>query len=137
MYSDENLNILYEGNKCKKNHNLKWTGGDYVNDFHLNCAECENNSFNKSYYEIRWVCNECNEYYCQRCRPILKYFQCPNNHLFVLNIDKFIYLSYTCDSCFETKDDIQNIFIDKICNVTFCRNCIPDKEAFIYHVRED
>lgn len=139
MYSDENLNILYEDYKCKSNHYLQWTGADYISTSYLVCQDCKQTCLNDPNRAIRWHCSKCNEYFCQKCRPISMYFQCPNYHTFTINnaSANLNYSNFTCDRCYAVDSDVKNIFIDKICNVTFCKNCVSDKESFIYYVRED
>jgi len=41
MYTDENLNFLYEENKCKNNHDLKWTGQLFLDTHNISCSACK------------------------------------------------------------------------------------------------
>ena len=140
MYSDENLTILYENYKCKKNHDLKWTGATHINS-EFACTLCneKSNLLFDDVCAIRWECSKCNEFYCQKCLPISKYYKCPNYHSYNANdaSNNINYSSFTCDFCSKKDYDLKNIYMDKTCNVTFCKNCIADKDSFIYFVRED
>ena len=108
---------------CKKNHNLKWTGGQYVFSSDLTCDKCGKPSSLK--HPIRWKCSECNVYFCSKCYELILDKICPQKHRYKFTKDGLSEVSerYTCDQCYEYLPSKDSVLYDKDCNITLCPKC--------------
>ena len=111
---------------CNKEHKLKWTGQTYVFQT-INCAKCGLNQTNGNI--IRWKCDDCENYFCCKCLPIIVNSKCPSGHQLLYNNKtnaEIFFNSYTCDRCYKNFSISDGVYLDKECNYTICKNCYED-----------
>ena len=118
---------IYEENYfCKKGHNIKWKGKEYIFSSQLICEKCGQKSELKN--PIRWNCSICNTYYCTKCYDIITDKICPIKHKFKFHKQSYVdeASNYTCDKCSQRFSHNLGVIFDKECNITICPNCYCD-----------
>jgi len=122
----------YEFYSCDLGHSLLWCGNN-LNSTNK-CKTCKKNYSDNKQSVIRWKCNTCNHHYCQACIKILKCRRCPVNHEYKkTNVKKYSY--FVCDICLNHVENSKSVWMDDICNLGFCEECIGDSENlddFVY-----
>ena len=126
LKSDIIGNIYKDNYRCKKDHNVKWSGSKYVFSNELSCDKCGKVSELKN--PIRWYCSECNTYFCSLCYILIADKLCPVKHKYKFIKEGSFELSanYTCDKCYESLPTKEGVLYDKECNITLCPNCFYD-----------
>ena len=115
----------YEFYTCDYGHCLQWCGDNLKSS--NKCCKCKKNYFDNEYSVIRWRCILCRYEYCQGCTKILKCKRCPINHEYKISCVKK-YCTLVCDICFSKVTNIEKAWMDEICNISFCKDCVGDME---------
>ena len=116
---------IYRTYKCSNNHSLQWTGKDQIYSSNA-CYLCNSSSNIES--PIRWSCEKCLQYYCNKCYPTFASDHCPClKHKMTLTFNPSIggtYIdNFTCDMCFKNFQTTEGMWIDIDCDYTMCQNC--------------
>ena len=77
---------------------------------------------------IRWSCDKCSQYYCNKCYPTFASDYCPClKHKMTLTFNPSfggVYMNnFTCDMCFKEFQTTEGLWIDFDCNYSLCQNC--------------
>ena len=125
----DNNNNEYKNYKCNCNENstvLKWTCSDKIYDYDL-CKKCKLNFNLNTKCVIRWQCPICNGFYCSNCFKLLVNNFCPLNHELLCREEMNHEGENTvvCDICARTITGVEDDFLDEVCDMIFCKNCVP------------
>ena len=116
-----NHNNPYEFYSCNYGHSLQWCGNNLYTS--TKCCTCKKNYLDNQKSVIRWRCKTCITEYCQACIKILKCKRCPVNHEYKRGSIKK-YSCFVCDICLCKVSNLESIWMDEICNLGFCTECI-------------
>lgn len=115
----------YESYTCDYGHSLQWFGNNLYSA--EKCFTCKNNYNTNKKSVIRWNCKTCKLFFCQSCIKILKCKRCPVNHEYKKrDVKKYSY--FVCDICFNQAPNSVIVWLDEICNLGFCTDCIGETE---------